>query len=73
MPDDYRVTIRLSPELYTQLAARGAGQPMAAIVRDALEDYLTRQPDSMKPRSTMGKCWQPWQPPSPRYARKSPV
>jgi predicted transcriptional regulator len=46
MPDEYRVTIRLSPELYTQLEARGShGQPLAAIVRDALEHYLTRQPE----------------------------
>jgi hypothetical protein len=47
MPDAYRVTIRLSPELYAQLAARGShGQPMAAHVREALADYLTRQPDA---------------------------
>src|SRR5262249_13612958 len=46
MPDEYRVTIRLSPELYAQLQAHGShGQPLAAIVRDALLDYLARQPD----------------------------
>ncbi len=45
MPDDHRVTIRLSPELYAQLEARGSrGQPLAAIIRDALTDYLARQP-----------------------------
>jgi hypothetical protein len=45
MPDEYRVTIRLSPDLYGQLEARGShGQPMAAIVRHAIRDYLTRQP-----------------------------
>ncbi len=50
MPDEYRVTIRLSPELYTQLEARGShGQPLAAIVRDALEHYLTRQPEPPQP------------------------
>lgn len=42
---DYRVTIRLSPELYAQLQARGShGQPLAAIVREALVEYLSRQP-----------------------------
>jgi hypothetical protein len=46
MPDEYRVTIRLSPELYTQLEVRGSHrQPMAAIVREALIHYLNRQPD----------------------------
>jgi hypothetical protein len=41
----YRVTIRLPPELYAQLEARGShGQPMAAIVRQALVEYLARQP-----------------------------
>jgi hypothetical protein len=46
MPDEYRVTIRLSPDLYAQLEARGShGQPLAAIVRDALIDYLARQPE----------------------------
>ena len=48
MPEDYRVTIRLSPELYTQVAA--TRQPMAALVRHALETYLEttlqRQPDT---------------------------
>src|SRR6516162_1084268 len=45
MPDEYRVTIRLSPELYAQLEAHGSqGQPMAAIVRQALVDYLARPP-----------------------------
>jgi predicted DNA-binding protein len=51
MPDEYRVTIRLSPELYAQLEARGSqGQPLAAIVRQALMAYLERQPD--QPRGT---------------------
>src|SRR5438874_10177812 len=45
MPD-HRVTIRLSPELYAQLEARGShGQPLAAIVRDALAHYLVWQPE----------------------------
>jgi hypothetical protein len=44
MADEYRVTIRLSPELYTQLQAHGSyGQPLAAIVRQALVAYLARQ------------------------------
>jgi hypothetical protein len=48
---DYRVTLRLSPELYAQLHARGSqGQPLAAIVRQALVEYLARQPDM--PEST---------------------
>ena len=43
---EHRVTIRLPDDLYTQLAARGSqGQPLAAIVRQALIDYLARQPD----------------------------
>src|SRR5215468_8514732 len=47
MPDEYRVTIRLSPELYAQLAAHGSHrQPVAAIVRNALLDYLSRQPET---------------------------
>ncbi len=46
MPDEYRVTIRLSPALYAQLETRGShGLPLAAIVRDALADYLARQPE----------------------------
>jgi hypothetical protein len=45
MTTEYRVTIRLAPDLYAQLEARGSqGQPLAAIVRDALEQYLARQP-----------------------------
>jgi hypothetical protein len=45
MPDDYRVTIRLSPELYAQLEALSRhGAPVAAIVRQALADYLARPP-----------------------------
>jgi predicted transcriptional regulator len=44
-PAMYRVTIKLSPELYAQLQARGRhGQPLAAIVREAIAAYLTRQP-----------------------------
>jgi predicted transcriptional regulator len=43
MSDDYRVTIRLSPELYAQLEALSRhGAPVAAIVRRALADYLAR-------------------------------
>jgi hypothetical protein len=58
MPDAYRVTIRLSPDLYAQLEARGSqGQPLAAIVRDALADYLARQPaqpgDTNEPALTL--------------------
>jgi hypothetical protein len=46
MPRERRVTIHLDAETYAQLEARGhAGQPLAAIVRQALEDYLARQPD----------------------------
>jgi response regulator of citrate/malate metabolism len=42
----YRVTIRLTPEVYAQLEAHGrSGKPLAAIVRDALLDYLARQPE----------------------------
>jgi hypothetical protein len=44
-PHIYRVTVRLTPELYAQLAAQGrSGKPLAAIVRDALLDSLARQP-----------------------------
>jgi len=44
---EFRVTIRLTPELYAQLEARGRqGQPLAAIVRQALVDYLSRQPEA---------------------------
>src|SRR6266567_7758357 len=51
MPDEYRVTIRLSPDIYAQLEVRGSqGQPLAAIVREALVDYLSRQPEA--PEST---------------------
>jgi hypothetical protein len=45
MVDEYRVTIRLTPDIYALLEARGSrGLPLAAIVREALIDYLTRQP-----------------------------
>jgi hypothetical protein len=45
MPEEHRVTTRLAPEIYAQLQARGGqGQPLAAIVRQALVDYLSRQP-----------------------------
>jgi hypothetical protein len=38
--------MRLSPEIYAQLEARGrAGQPFAAIVRQAFIDDLARQPE----------------------------
>jgi hypothetical protein len=46
MSQTYRLMIRLSPELYTQLEARGSsGQPLATIVRQAFIDYLARQPE----------------------------
>ena len=46
MADTHRVMIRLSPEIYAQLAAHGcSGQPLAAIVRHALVQYLNRQPE----------------------------
>ena len=46
MADTHRVMIRLSPELYAQLVARGSsGQPLAAIIRHALIQYLDRQPE----------------------------
>jgi len=46
MPQSYRLMIRLTPDLYAQLEACGSsGQPLAAIVRQALIDYLTRQPE----------------------------
>jgi hypothetical protein len=42
---EFRVTIRLSAELYAQLQAHGShGQLLAAIVREALTEYLARQP-----------------------------
>lgn len=48
MPDEYRVTIRLDPSLYAQLEACGChGQPMAAIIRQALVEYLARQPQDL--------------------------
>jgi hypothetical protein len=47
MPEEYRVTIRLTREVYAQLQARGShGQPLAAIVRHALVEYLSRQPET---------------------------
>ena len=47
MPEEHRVTIRLTPEIYAQLQACGSqGQPLAAIVRQALVDYLSRQPEA---------------------------
>jgi hypothetical protein len=55
MADVYRLMIRLSPELYAQLAARGrSGQPLAAIVRDALVDHLARQPEQPRPPALPG-------------------
>ena len=60
MPPATRLMIRLSPELYAQLAARGrSGQPLAAIVRDALVDYLARQPE--QPRAATQQPEQPRQ------------
>jgi hypothetical protein len=47
MSEEHRVTIRLTPEIYAQLQARGSqGPPLAAIVRHALVDYLSRQPET---------------------------
>ena len=47
MPEEYRVTIRLTPEIYAQLQAHGSqGQPVAAIVRQTLVAYLARQPET---------------------------
>jgi len=44
-PPIYRVTIRLTPEVYAQIEAHGrSGKPLAAIVRDALVEYLSPQP-----------------------------
>jgi hypothetical protein len=49
MADTHRVMIRLSPELYAQLAAHGSsGQPLAAIVRQALSEYLAKQPEQLQ-------------------------
>jgi hypothetical protein len=45
---EHRVTIRLPNDLYAQLAARGSqGLSLAAIVRQALVDYLARQPEDL--------------------------
>ena len=50
MPDEHRLTIRLPQELYAQLASCGwPGQPLAAIVRHALQEYVARQ--TGQPRS----------------------
>jgi len=50
MLDEHRLTIRLSQELYAQLVACGwPGQPLAAIVRHALQEYVARQ--TGQPRS----------------------
>jgi hypothetical protein len=58
MPKPHRVMIRLSPALYAQLEARGShGQPLAAIVRQALVDYLTQQPE--EPASSHSSHEQP--------------
>jgi hypothetical protein len=51
MPDEHRLTIRLPQELYAQLASCGwPGQPVAAIVRQALQEYVARQTE--QPRSS---------------------
>ena len=50
MSDEHRLTIRLPQELYAQLALCGwPGQPLAAIVRQALQEYVARQ--TGQPRS----------------------
>jgi hypothetical protein len=47
MPDEHRLTIRLPADLYTQLVARAAaGPPLAALVRQALLEYVARQPEA---------------------------
>jgi hypothetical protein len=47
MAEERRVTIRLTPDLYAQLEACGShGQPLAAIVRQALLEYVARQPET---------------------------
>jgi len=44
---EHRITIRLDDATYAQLEVRGSqGQPLAAIVRQALLEYLARQPDA---------------------------
>ena len=68
----YRVAIRLTPEVYAQLEAQGrAGKPLAAIVRDALVDYLARQPqqplmveDALPLAAATAATRQPEQPPA---------
>jgi hypothetical protein len=48
MAEEHRVTIRLTPDVYALLEARGSrGLPLAAIVREALIDYLNRQPEAV--------------------------
>ena len=48
MPPPTRITIRLPPDLAARLVAHG-GQ-LAAVVRQALEDYLGRDPPPGLPR-----------------------
>jgi hypothetical protein len=60
MADVYRVTMRLSPEVYAQLEAAGrTGKPLATIARDALIAYLTRQSQQL---------WQSQQPRQPQWS-----
>jgi len=62
MADVYRGTIRLTPDVYAQLEAAGrTGKPLAAIVRDALVEYLARQ------------LWQPQLPQLPPMADDTPT
>ena len=54
MAQTARVMIRLSPEIYAQLEARGSsGQPLAAIVRHALVQYLAQQPEQPEQPDTL--------------------
>jgi hypothetical protein len=47
---EHRLTIRLDDVLYAQLAACGSRwQPLAAIVRQALTEYVARQPETPPP------------------------
>ena len=58
MPDEHRLTW-LTLVFYAQLQARGShGQPLAAILREALADYLAWPPGQL-PRQPWQTTWQP--------------